>query len=82
MRHFTLFPQDPSVRKATQALPPALEEYNPFTDAKPVSTLCVQPVDHVSTVIDLERQIDSCLHDGEGLRGEVILDASLFSFSA
>lgn len=29
--------QDPSVTQARQAAAPALEEYNPFTDAKPVS---------------------------------------------
>lgn len=33
-----LFSQDPSVTQVRQAAAPGLEEYNPFTDARPVST--------------------------------------------
>ena len=34
---FILFSQDPSVTQARQTAPAGLEEYNPFTEAKPVS---------------------------------------------
>lgn len=36
--YFNLFSQDPSVTQVRTAATPGLEEYNPFTDAKPVST--------------------------------------------
>lgn len=39
-----VFLKDPSVTQVRQAAPPGLEEYNPFTDGKPVSTLLNNPV--------------------------------------
>lgn len=36
--------QDPSVTQVRQAAPPGLEEYNPFADAKSVSTFTMNPV--------------------------------------
>lgn len=43
-----LFSQDPSVTQVRQAAPPGLEEYNPFTDAKPVSALLINQRAHMS----------------------------------
>ena len=41
---YFVFLKDPSVTQVRQAAPPGLEEYNPFTDGKPVSTLSNNPV--------------------------------------
>ena len=71
---FILFSQDPSVTQVRQAAPQGMEEYNPFTDAKPVSAFTDRPV---SSCI---RQLFNNIHriQGNYLGSEVILVTSDF----
>ena len=60
--------QDPSVTRVTQNIPSALEEYNPFTDGKPVRNTHQNVLQSILTLTHLLESYDVYsylpIHDG------------------